>query len=379
MVEGGDQQTLGEVAAHAKDDQRAGVGGRECIFRLVHHHMKTLSRFAFVILALAIATSVASADTRAIRFGQLWDGTRLIKDAIVLVEDDRIVEVRSGAPPRGVDVVDLRRYTGLPGLIDLHTHITYYWDRTPGTRPRGQRRLPAVTVFLAQDNARRTLETGVTTVRDLNASADTDFAMRELTRTGAMIGPRIIASGPGLSARQGAAPDPDAMRKLVEDRVKAGADWIKVFGSRGGFENVDGTQTVTFDEMKAIVDTRARARQEGGDSLVRRVRRPRCRSRRRRFDRARRGRGRRDAGRDGEARNGVGADGRSQPLLHRCEGRVRLCARLRDGAAELHRSEFRRREARRSKPASVSAWARTPCIRCSARTRASSDGSSRPA
>jgi imidazolonepropionase-like amidohydrolase len=78
--------------------------------------------------------------------------------------------------------------------------------------------------------------------------------MRELTQTGAMIGPRMFVSGPGLSARQGAPPDPENMRTLVEDRVKAGADWIKVFGSRGGFENVDGTQTVTFDEMKTIVD-----------------------------------------------------------------------------------------------------------------------------
>jgi imidazolonepropionase-like amidohydrolase len=95
----------------------------------------------------------------------------------------------------------------------------------------------------------------VTTVRDLNASADTDFAMRELTRSGAMVGPRIIASGPGISARQGAPPDPEAMRRLVEERVKAGADWIKVFGSRGGFENVDGTQTVSFEEMQAIVET----------------------------------------------------------------------------------------------------------------------------
>jgi imidazolonepropionase-like amidohydrolase len=69
-----------------------------------------------------------------------------------------------------------------------------------------------------------------------------------------MAGPRIFASGPGLSARQGQPPDPEAMKRLVEDRVKAGVDWIKVFGSRGGFENVDGTQTVTFDEMKAIVD-----------------------------------------------------------------------------------------------------------------------------
>ena len=109
-------------------------------------------------------------------------------------------------------------------------------------------------MFLAQENAIRTLETGVTTVRDLNAGNDMDFAMRDLTRAGAMIGPRIFASGPGVSARQGASPDPAAMQALVDDRVKAGADWIKVFGSRGGFDNVDGTQTVTFEEMRAIVE-----------------------------------------------------------------------------------------------------------------------------
>jgi imidazolonepropionase-like amidohydrolase len=200
-----------------------------------------------------LALVIAAGQAHAVRFGQLWDGERLIKDAVVVIDGARITEVRATVPA-GMNVVDLRRYTGLPGLIDLHTHITYFWDRAPGTRPRGQRRLPAVTVFLAQENARRTLETGVTTVRDLNASADTDYAMRELTRSGAMVGPRIVASGPGLSARQGSPPDPDAMRKLVDDRIKAGADWIKVFGSRGGFENVDGTQTVSFDEMKAIVD-----------------------------------------------------------------------------------------------------------------------------
>ena len=218
---------------------------------------------AIRLTALLLAVSVldAAAQTTAIRFARVWDGERVIEKAVVVVESGRIVRVASGmAIPPGATVVDLSRYTGLPGLIDAHTHITYFWDRAPGTRPRGQRRLPAVTVFLAQDNARRTLETGVTTVRDLNAGNDMDFAMRELTQSGAMIGPRIVASGPGLSARTGAAPDPDAMRKLVEERIKAGADWIKVFGSRGGFENVDGTQTVSFDEMRAIVET---ARQLG--------------------------------------------------------------------------------------------------------------------
>jgi imidazolonepropionase-like amidohydrolase len=210
---------------------------------------------AFLLLITAPVAPVL-AQTRAVRFGRLWDGTKVVADAVVTISGDRIVSVASGnsAVPAGAEVIDLRKYSGLPGLIDLHTHITYFWDRTPGTRPRGQRRLPAVTVFLAQDNARRTLESGVTTVRDLNAGNDMDLAMRELTASGAMTGPRILASGPGLSARQGQPPDPDAMRKLVEERVKAGVDWIKVFGSRGGFEVVDGTQTVTFDEMKAVVD-----------------------------------------------------------------------------------------------------------------------------
>ena len=156
--------------------------------------------------------------------------------------------------PKGATVTDLRKYTGLPGLIDLHTHITYYWDGKPGTNPRRQRRLPAVTVYLAQANAQRTLETGVTTVRDLNAGNDMDMAMRDLIAMGAMTGPRIFAAGPGISARQGQPPDPEGMKKLVEDRVKSGVDWIKVFGSRGSFEVVDGTQTVTFEEMKAVVD-----------------------------------------------------------------------------------------------------------------------------
>jgi imidazolonepropionase-like amidohydrolase len=141
-------------------------------------------------------------------------------------------------------------------LIDLHTHMTYYWDRQPGTRPLGQRRRPAVTVFLAQDNARRTLETGVTTVRDLGAANDTDFAMRDLIAMGAMQGPRMIVAGQGISApRQAAAPNPDAMRSATEERIKNGSDWIKVYGSRGSFDSVDTTQTLTFDEMKSIVET----------------------------------------------------------------------------------------------------------------------------
>jgi len=216
-------------------------------------------RFVSGILAAALAIALPHQASRtAVRFAHLWDGERLVDDATVVIEDGRVASVLtgSGQVPAGATVMDLRPYTAIPGLIDLHTHITYYWDRKPGTRPLGQpRRRPAVTVFLAQDNARRTLETGVTTIRDLGASGETDMAMRDLVAMGAMIGPRMFVAGQGISAGRGWTPDAAAMAKNAEDRIKAGSDWVKVYGSRGSFDSVDTTQTLTFDEMKAIVDT----------------------------------------------------------------------------------------------------------------------------
>lgn len=210
---------------------------------------------------LLATSSSALAQTRAIRFARIWDGSKNIPGAVVVVDGEKIVSVGSGTSevPKGAEVVDLRRYSGIPGLIDLHTHMTYYWDRKPGTSPRGgrgaaPRRLPAVTVFLAQDNAKRTIETGVTTVRDLGASNDMDLAMRDLINVKAMVGPRMFVSGTGFSTRAGAPVDLDALRKNVDEHVQKGVDVIKVYGSIGGFENVGTTQTFTGEQMKAIVD-----------------------------------------------------------------------------------------------------------------------------
>ena len=209
---------------------------------------------AFALIAVLVAAAPQPVARTTLRFGHAWDGTRLLDDVLITVETDRIAEIEAGRKDMPPGAVDLRRYTALPGLIDLHTHITYYWDRKPGTRPLGQRRRPAVTVYLAQENARRTLETGVTTIRDLGASNDTDYAMRDLVAMGAMPGPRMFVAGQGLSAGRGWTPDPPALARMAEDRIKAGSDWVKVYASRGSFDSVDTTQTLTFDELKAIVD-----------------------------------------------------------------------------------------------------------------------------
>lgn len=235
-----------------------------------------LSRRALLAAACLIPLASAlparaSAQPTAIRFGQLVSGSgSVVRDAVVIVEGDRITRVGAGdaAVPAGAKVIDLRRFTGIPGLIDAHTHMTYYWDQSPGSRPWSQLGTlgPVVTVYLAQANARHTLETGVTTVRDLGSSDYNDMAMRTLINRGAMVGPRMFVAGYGLSItrsparagvvvpRPGQADGPDEVRRVARQQLGAGADWIKMYGSTGSDQDVSGFQTFNYEEMKAAAD-----------------------------------------------------------------------------------------------------------------------------
>ena len=234
--------------------------------------MSALRRFVSVVTLVLCVAATLSAQTRALRFARLIDGTgRVLTDAIVVVQGDRITSIGTGAAavPNGAEVIDLRPLSGIPGLIDVHTHMTYYWDQRPGTQPWSQqgRRRSAETVFLAQENAKKTLEAGVTTVRDLGASEYGDIVMRDLINRGAMVGPRMFVAGFGLS-RQRTAPRPGAppgaprgriaeigdIPVAVKAQVDAGADWIKMYGSTGSGADVTGDETFSFDEMKAAVD-----------------------------------------------------------------------------------------------------------------------------
>ena len=220
----------------------------------------------------APAAAPAAPRVLALRFARVvTEAGPVIEDAVVIVEGDRIRTVGPAARtslPAGAQEIDLTRYTGIPGLIDVHTHLTYAWDGTPGTNPWQQlsARPTAATVYLAQTNAKHTLETGVTTVRDLGSWDYMDIAMRDLIASGAMMGPRMFVCGyglhptlspdrPGYAEPPGGSADGAAeVMRVVRQNIAAGADVIKVYGSTGSADDVTGDETYTYEEMKAAVD-----------------------------------------------------------------------------------------------------------------------------
>src|SRR5881296_1055072 len=239
--------------------------------------MKTV-RFLLAVLLGALCAGGAFAQDKpaakpikAVRLGRLWDAKgKLWTNATVIIEGDRIrnVAAEASAIPAGAEVIDLSKYTGLPGLIDVHTHMTMYTDETPGEPMLKQltSNPPSVEVFLARKGALRTLEAGVTTVRDLGADQYMDIAMRDLINRGEMIGPRMFVCGyglyitnapykPGLNLPAGGIADgvPEVLR-VVRQQIAAGADVIKMYASTGTDDDVTGFQTYNYEEIKAAVD-----------------------------------------------------------------------------------------------------------------------------
>jgi imidazolonepropionase-like amidohydrolase len=205
--------------------------------------------------------------TTVIRADRLIDGTGAapVQDAVLVVDQGKIVGTFAGQAPEGLvpvdaEVLQLPGCTILPGLIDSHVHMNF-----PGngllleeimTEPEG------VLVATATFAAAKALAAGVTTVRDTGCVHGTVFEVRRALELGHGLGPRILACGQPITITGGhtwylggEADGEDGLRKKVRSMAKLGADAIKVMASGGGTRNTTShLPSFSPAEMNAIVD-----------------------------------------------------------------------------------------------------------------------------
>jgi len=207
------------------------------------------------------------------------------KNVWVVVEDDKIKEVReSGAAPGGASIIDLSKETCLPGLIDAHTHVLLQGDITAEDYDvQLLKQSQAYRAILATQSARKALEYGFTTIRDLETEGAgyADVDIKTAIEKGVIPGPRMkvvtraldVTGAYPLKGYAFDVPVPhgvqicdgaDQCRKAVREQIDYGADWIKVYSDRSYVLRPDGVlddiPTFTMDELRAIVDEAHRQR-----------------------------------------------------------------------------------------------------------------------
>jgi imidazolonepropionase-like amidohydrolase len=242
---------------------------------------------AGLLLWAALPAAAQTPGTVVLKAARLFDGRgdTMMTPAVVVVESGTIKAVGTAlAVPAGAQVLDLGDATLLPGFIDAHVHLTGEssddWARDfVGEVRRG---VPE-TAIRAAEYARRTLQAGFTTVRNLGASDFVDVGLRNAIEAGMAPGPRLMVAGNSLGARgghcdltglpymllgretgvaDGIASGADGFRDAVRFAVKYGADVIKVCATGGVLSLTDEVDTpqVTPDEMNALVDEAHRLR-----------------------------------------------------------------------------------------------------------------------
>jgi imidazolonepropionase-like amidohydrolase len=196
---------------------------------------------------------------------RLIDGTGAapIEDA-TLILNERVLEITSDdrlADYPDPETLDIGGRTVIPGLINAHVHLTLD-DGAPDPFKALRDEPPAVTAIRAASRARRMLEAGITTARDLGGVNYIELAVRDLIRSGEIAGPRLLCAGKQITMTGGQgwpigreSDGPDEVRKAVREQLKAGADLIKLMATGGvltpGVQ--PGTAQLAEDELRAGV------------------------------------------------------------------------------------------------------------------------------
>jgi imidazolonepropionase-like amidohydrolase len=199
-----------------------------------------------VAAAVALFPHIMNAQAKpiVIHADRMVDGRgHVTQNATVVVDGAKIKSV-GGA--NGAATYDLKGMTLIPGLIDAHSHLTWYFNRQGRYHAgRGDNDTPVQSMLSTAGNAYATLLSGVTTIQSPGSPEDHD--LREWIALGQIPGPRVLTS---LSPIQNARLTPDSMRAIVRQRKEQGADVIKIFASASIRDG--GALTLSQDQLNAI-------------------------------------------------------------------------------------------------------------------------------
>jgi len=235
----------------------------------------TLAGVALLLGATGLAAQTPR-DTvpTVVRAGRLFDSERGVMTGPqeLLIVDGRIAAVADKVSrPKGARIIDLSKYTVLPGLIDAHTHLLYLEDPKAGLSSEAVKAVvmegTPLRALHGAARGRTYLQAGITTVRDLgNSGRFGDMALRAAIRDGSIDGPNLVASGPGLSPPGGQFPGvlpdfqsivddeyrivrgPADAALAVQENVAFGAQVIKIYSN-----NTPNPGALSSAEIEAVV------------------------------------------------------------------------------------------------------------------------------